>query len=223
MTPRLRRLPLLLAALLGMAGTPLAADTFKVMLGGRALGQIDLSSSAGQQRLRATLNNTPFGVFDGSFTANSSETRTPHVYTGMSRSSRKSRDITVISKDRKVIETRVVPEDERTALSDPARVPAGVLDPVEAFARFATASDCPAGFRFYDGRRVIAVAPTSRTEAGADLTCSYAYRVEAGPGHLSPLYIKSFALEILYASDPASREIASFSVKTGPFSLRLER
>ncbi|WP_159965111.1 hypothetical protein [Profundibacterium mesophilum] len=220
--PRPNPLALLSICAAAMA-TPSGAQSYDVVLGGRTLGQIALRDAGSQQRLQANLNNTPFGVFDGSFVATSSDAQAPHVYTGISRSTRKSRDITTIASGGRIIETRIAPHDERTAMSDPEAVPKGVLDPVEAFAAFASTSECPAALRFYDGRRVIGITPEKRMTEGEAVTCSYAYRVEAGPGHLSPLRISSFTLHATYAPAGASRGLASLAVKTGPFSLRIER
>src|SRR5690606_39001732 len=145
---------------------PAAADTFRAMLGGRVLGTLEYrAAGAGAAQLRTMLDNTPLGVGDGVFDGQTANERaggkTLLRYTGDSRSSRKSRQISVLLYQGRVIETQISPAGERTALSVASAVPEGVIDPVTAFGRMIGAGDCPAAFHIYDGRRVIRVRPQS--------------------------------------------------------------
>ncbi|WP_226779569.1 DUF3108 domain-containing protein [Oceaniglobus trochenteri] len=213
---RLAMLPLLIA----LAPLPAAGETFRAMLGGRTLGTLDYAPGL----LRTTLDNTPLGVGDGVFEGRSRAARTEAGqrvlhYTGESRAPGESRRISVVLDKGRVIDTVISPASERTALSDPGKVPQGVLDPVEAFGRMIGAGGCPAAFRIYDGRRVIQVTPKSAGTEGGRTTCAMAYDVIAGPGHLSPFRFKSLNLGLVY--DGAT--LVEIAVSTGPFALRLVR
>lgn len=213
----------LLALIVVMLPAPLAAETFRALLGGRVLGTLEYSGgAAGSGTLRTTLDNTPLGVGDGVYVGQSRRVsvagRRGVQYTGNSRSRREARDITVVLADGRAVDTLVVPPSERTALSDPAVVPEGVLDPVTAFGRIIGGNDCPGAFRIYDGRRAIQVRPLSATVEGARKRCAMAYDVIAGPGHLSPFRFTALALDLVYDAGA----IALIEVRAGPFTLRLQ-
>lgn len=188
------------AAVIGMLVTGASfaqAETYSVQLGGRSLGTIAYKGGA-DASLRSTLNNTPLGVFNGTFAATSAQSAVGQQYHSDSISSRKSRQISVLIDDGRVIDTNVIPASEMTALSNVGAVPVGVIDPVAAFGRFVSARGCPNAFRFYDGRRAILVSPDRESEVAGQLLCKMNYRVSDGPGHLSPLYIKNITVFLTY-------------------------
>ncbi|OYX40558.1 MAG: hypothetical protein B7Z02_18245, partial [Rhodobacterales bacterium 32-67-9] len=181
-----------LAATLSFVSVTSEAATFRVEFAGNTLGTVTYSDDAkigsGGQVLRTDLNNTPFGLFDGTFeagsrpdgaTAGSTRTR----YASKSRSTRKSREISFLIDAGRVKETVVSPVGEMTPLSAPEAVMADVIDPVAAFGRFVRAGRCPEGFNIYDGRRVDQVAPSSFEVSGGLTRCEIKYTVVAGPGH----------------------------------------
>jgi hypothetical protein len=188
-------------------------------LGGTVLGQLDYSQSGSESHLRSTLDNTPLGVFNGTYSGTSSG----GTFSSDSRSSRKSRQITFESVDGRVTTTTVTPPDERTDLSDPARVPEGVLDPVRAIGHLMRATGCPASVRFYDGRRVITLTPEAGTQDGGTLVCPVAYRVTDGPGHLSPLKIARASMELRYATGGSGQSLQQIRVSAGVFTVTLDR
>ena len=188
----------LVVAVFALTGVAAQAESFAVQLGSRNLGVLTYNGGRAAS-LQSALNNTPLGVFNGSFTASLEPTSAGEQYRGISRSSRKSRDISVLFDGGCAIDTVVTPTSEMTELSNVGAVPAGVIDPVSAFGRFVGATGgCPQGFRFYDGRRAILVQPTENYEVAGQLVCKMDYRVSDGPGHLSPLYIKNASIALTY-------------------------
>jgi len=220
--PRLCALALTLAYL--GAPAPLAADTFRAMLGGRVLGTLEYRGGGGDAgTLTTTLDNTPLGVGDGRYEGVSRRVsaggRRMVQYTSDSRSARESRQISVLLDRGRAIETVVAPASERTALSVPGAVPEGVLDPVAALGRIIGAGDCPSAFRIYDGRRVIQVRPLGSVAEGGGKRCRMTYDVIAGPGHLSPFRFTALKLDLIYQAG----SLAQMEVRAGPFTLRLMR
>lgn len=184
-------------AVFAVAGVAVKAETFAVQLGGRDLGSL-VYQGGSMATLQSTLNNTPLGVFNGSFSAQSERTSAGQQFRSVSNSSRKSREIAVLFDDGRAVDTVVTPSSEMTDLSNVGAVPVGVIDPVWAFGQFVGANGCPSAFRFYDGRRAILVQPTGQKEVAGQLVCDMSYRVSDGPGHLSPLYIKKIAITLTY-------------------------
>lgn len=210
-----------LAVFACLAATSSAAtETFSVLLGGRQIGSLNYAESGQGAELSTVLDHTPLGVADGTFEASSQPVQAPsgevvRQYIGAND----ERTISVLLDEGTVTETTIDPKSERTKLSDPARVPAGVVDPAMAFGRFLHAGGCPAPFSMYDGRRVISIATTSSEPIEGGVRCSLDYAVTAGPGHLSPLGISSLAMTLTY-SGGTLREVTG---RTGPFTLRFAR
>ncbi|MBL4918108.1 hypothetical protein [Szabonella alba] len=204
------RLALVLLACLPL---PALGEDWIVRLGERQIGSVTFETGAkGALQIASTLDATPLGLADGSFTARSFAALTPDgravtQYLSESRSAREARNISVLTDAGRVLETQIEPPGEATALSDPAVVQGVVLNPVEAFARLVTSTDCPDALRYYDGRRVVAIALAERVEQADGLRCAMDYRVTDGPGHLSPLRFRQVAMELDYSG-------------AGPFTLR---
>lgn len=208
---------------LAALGSPAAAETFGVFLGGRQLGTLEVAEGS----LRAVLDNTPLAVSDGTFTASVRPARTEDgrvvtQYLEESAFSSGNEATSVLFEEGRVVEVVVRPESEVTDLSDPAAVAAGVIDPVAAFGRLAEAEGCPGAFTMYEGRRVVQVAPTGEAREGDVLTCEARYQVVAGPAHLSPLGIEGFNLVMTY-DVVGAQVLREMSVRTGPFELRVAR
>lgn len=212
-----------LAALALLLAAPAAAQDFAVALGEGELGRLSLRDEGdGGLALDATFADTPLGIADGTFRATSRPARLDsgeagRQYLAESAFSSGGRTVSVLHEGGRALATEVRPEDERTELSDPALVPEGVLDPVEALARLAGATACPAPFRLYDGRRVVEVSAEPVEDGAA--SCRGTYRVVAGPGHLSPFRIREFEFALDYGPGGMER----LEVRTGPFVLRLRR
>lgn len=204
--------------------TSAAAQSYDVKLGGTRIGTLVYDATQGGSSggaLRSVLDNTPLGVGNGSFEATAlvaSDGGTVN-YTGLSQSSRETRRIDVSFVDGRAADVVIAPPDEATDLSDPARVPLGVIDPVSAFGRLAGGRDCPAPFTFYDGRRVLRVSTTARAVTSSGLRCELDYAVTAGPGHLSPFRFRSLKLVVDYTSGGMS----GMSISTGPFTVTIAR
>ncbi len=180
----------------------------------------------GTQSIQTLVDNTPLGVFNGSFSALSKPAPDGgRLYESHSRTTRKSRDISYrITPEGQVEDLSITPPRERTVLSDVRRVPMGVLDPVAAFARLVAPRGCPGGFRLYDGRRVVQVSLTDSARDGRHLRCEMGYDVVAGPGHLSPLYLSHFRMKLDYQQgERGVFHLQGLRLRGGIFTLRLKR
>jgi hypothetical protein len=200
--------------------SPLAAQTFDVKLGGKTLGTLEYSEKGRDATLQSTLDSTPMGVFNGTFTGSSSA---KGQFIGDSKSSRKQRIVTVDITQGRATGVEIIPANEMTDLSDASRVPAGVSDPVQIIGAFIGATGCPPSTRMYDGRRVVTLTPQAGKEDGASLTCPVSYKVVAGPGHLSPLGISNAKMELLYDMSGEAQTLKEIKVSSGVFRLKLLR
>jgi hypothetical protein len=222
-----------LAICLGATSAFAETRDLKVWLRGRLLGtataEVSGSGESASYTIRSLLDNTPLGVGDGIFEASSRLARTGsgavvRQYRSRSAAGNDIRTISLLLDGGKAVETVIAPDGERTDLSDPAKVPDGVLDDAAAFARLVYASDCPAPFRIYDGRRVVQVTTTAAERGAATLTCTVDYRVIAGPGHLSPFHFKSIDLRLSYAvRDGAVSGLDVMEASAGLFTVRFAR
>ncbi len=211
------------AALAALLPLPVQAESFRVLLGGAEIGALSLEGAGEGLALSARFANTPLGVADGTYEASSrpalaASGATVRQFLSQSAFTSGSRSVSVLRDGPRVVETVIDPLGDRTGLSEPAAVPEGVLDPVEVFAALARAGGCPPPLRLYDGRRVAEVGLAVTSGEGGDATCRGTYRVVAGPGHLSPLGLASFDLDLAYRGGA----LAEVVVRTGPFELRLQ-
>ena len=202
------------------------AQTFDLRLGNKTLGTLTYSTSTKGEQLLSSMNNTPLGVFNGTFTGSSSPVqassgRAAQQYQSLSKSSRKTRQIMVTIEDGRVIKTNIDPTSERTDLSKPNAVPRGVIDPVQAMGRLIQAQGCPKQFMLYDGRRAVRLTPVGSGNQGTLLTCAVQYNVIAGPGHLSPLYISSVKMQVKYEGMGDQQRLVQIHLKSGIFNLFL--
>lgn len=202
---------------------PASAESFDVSLGGKALGNLSYVKNGRNSTLTSILDNTPLGVFNGTFKGTSAGSAQSSTFVGESKSSRKQRVVTVEVVKGKAISTIITPTSEQTDQSDAAQVQPGVIDPVRAIARLISAKGCPAAMRLYDGRRVIALRPSSSDKSAAALTCSMSYEVIAGPGHLSPLRISSAKMQLSYDLAGTQQSLRKIKISSGIFSLNLIR
>lgn len=227
-----RGLALLLCGACAATAARADGSTFQVVLAGSTLGTLTYETDAGDGHrpaaLRTNLDNTPLGVFDGTWDGTSQPVRTEAgdvvlQFLATTASSRKNRVISVLHKDGRALATEVNPPDDATEMSRAEQVPAGVLDPVEGFGRIAEGAGCPEPFRIYDGRRVVELTTTGSAQAEGRLTCEVDYRVIAGPGHLSPFRFDSFDLVLTYDTAGGRALLAEAAVSAGPFTVRLAR
>jgi len=199
------------------------ADTYRVILGHKTLGHLDYKTNGNAATLRSTLDNTPLGVFNGTFHGSSTGNAATSTFTGESRSSRKSRTVIVDIANGRAKSTRITPQKEQTELSDVSLVPAGARDPVRAMGALFRAQGCPKAMRMYDGRRYVTLTPDGQSRDGATLTCNLRYAVTKGPGHLSPLDISSAKMQLSYDTAGDQQNLRELAVSSGPFRLRLTR
>lgn len=206
-----------------MLAAPAYAETYNVSLGGKTLGQLSYTEAGHTTTLRSTLDNTPLGVFNGTFTGTSAGSAAKVAFTGDSRSSRKQRLVNVDFAKGRAVSTTITPVDEVTDLSDVARVPEGVVDPVRAMDQLFRAKGCPQPVQMYDGRRVVMMRSDAGTQAGDILTCNVSYKVTAGPGHLSPLGISSAKMQLDYVTAGGKQTLQQIRISSGIFSLNMDR
>lgn len=203
---------------------PATADTltYRIILGGSDAGTITHSQSGTSETLASDVKGTTLGVMDGSFRATSRPEGRARRYESEGRSASRTRQIATVTAQTRVTETRIAPGSEATKLSDPAAVPAGTLDPVRGFGRLVRGPGCPGPFSIYDGRRVVQVSTTQTTSDSTALVCDVAYKVIAGPGHVSPFRFTSVWIRLLFDPDGkgGARQI---DLKAGPFSAQLKR
>lgn len=214
-----------LAVFLMLLSSPAQADqNYKVFLGGQQLGWLRYEGNAQAARMSSLFDNTPFGVFNGSYQGESRSGKAGVAYRGKSLSSHKNREVEIRGDATgRVTEVVVVPQKDMTALSVPAEVPLGVLDPVAGFGRLLGQSTCPEAFQLYDGRRVVQVTPGKTTDVAGVTTCFLDYRVVQGKGHLSPLYIKDITIKMVF--DPAVAETGPsvMTLRSGLFAVEFRR
>ena len=222
--------PLLIATLLAaVAIAPSAmAQTFDVKLATAKLGTLTYANKGDATTLRSKLAGTPMGVFNGTFNgtsqaATAADGTAVTQFTGISKSSRKSRKVEVQIAKGRAMATQITPAAEETALSDPANVAGSMINPVRAVGRLINASGCPKRINIYDGRRAIALIPKSSETKDGTLICAISYKVTAGPGHLSPLKISSAKMQVRYDLNGGSQKIREITLGSGVFNLVLER
>lgn len=207
-----------LAFCAALLAAPAAAQTFDVVLGGKVLGTLDLSEHSGTQTLTSDLASTPMGVFNGTFKGTSAG----GVFTGDSRSSRKTRLVEVTLSAGRPASVQITPTDERTALSDPTKVSQIVTDPVRAIGGLVNAQGCPTATAFYDGRRVVQLTPSGEALSDSQRICDMRYTVVQGPGHLSPLKISNAKIRLTYDT-AGGQSLQQMRISSGVFRLNLNR
>ncbi|MEO0917808.1 MAG: hypothetical protein AAFY31_12640 [Pseudomonadota bacterium] len=200
------------------------AETFVVRLGERDLGTMTFQRDGDAMRLRVSLNNTPLNLFDGTLDASSRPVRMANgdirrQLLALSDTTRKNREISVIFDGDVVTDVVVNPASEKTPLSVAENVPIAVIDPVRAFGQIVSGQQCPGLMQIYDGRRAVRLTTMQSTLSGDIVRCDVAYRVIAGPGHLSPLSFKNATVALFYDA----QRFANLTVTAGPFSITFVR
>lgn len=214
----IRFLPALLIC--ALVGTTARAEVqrYNLMLGQRKLGTFSFDTST--LNLVAELDNTPLGVADGNFSAQSRAARTTEgVAVTQYLSQSVKRHISVVLSGGKVLATTITPTREATSLSEPEAVPAGIIPLTDGFARIATAGSCPSPFVAYDGRRVVQIATRAQSVDGTETLCDMDYRVTAGPGHLSPFRFRTLDMALLYRNGA----LGKITVSAAGFEVRMVR
>ncbi|PWE49303.1 hypothetical protein DEM26_12640 [Thioclava sp. NG1] len=214
------RILLLAAALSGLLAGPAAAEKqiYNVTLGRRPLGSLQFEGQGSNATLRLSLDNTPFGLDDGTFEAVTQAKGNEVDYLGTSRGS-ETRDIAIVRKADTVTAVTITPHSEMTEMTDARKVPPGVISPTEFFAKLANSKTCPSPMAMYDGRRVIQMATTAKKQNDDTVICDMSYKVAMGPGYVFPFYFKSFDVQLAYTA----RKLATFAMSAGGFTVRLIR
>lgn len=212
----------LLAAAM-VCAAPASAERFTVALGNRTIGSIDVSISGANLSMTSTLDNTPLGAADGRITATSRPGTVSNGAAGrIFRTERPDRNVTIEMDAGRVVATVIDPASERTDASDPRAVTARVSDPVQVMAALIRADGCPRGFRQFDGRRVVEAGLRDSVTSGTTLTCNMAYRVVAGPGHVSPFGIRNIDMVLTYSLNSGQR-LEEVALTAAGFTITLAR
>lgn len=225
------RSPLRSIALIGLAASALFAalpataseESFEVSLGGNRLGRITHALSGGTRDLTLLLDSTPLGVFNGSYAGRSVTSGPVTRHTGRTRSTRKSRDLSMTIDGGALREVSLLPEEERTALTAPGAVTGPVLDPVSGFGALLETSSCPDGLQIYDGRRVGRFSLEEEQRTSGQVACQTRYRVISGPGYLEPLGISQLSVEMTYDAGTTPWRLLRIGARSGPFTLAVDR
>lgn len=191
---------------------------FDLTLGQRQIGALSFDTET--LEIVMDLNDTPFGIADGYFNAQSATSRSSDGTTETRYLSQsKKRQISFVINDGTVRATTISPTSDATPLSKPKGVPTGVIPLTEGFATIATATSCPTAFTMYDGRRVVQIATQIESTDHTNITCEMDYRVTAGPGHLSPFRFRTLVTTLTYRDSA----LALMVIKAGVFELRVVR
>jgi len=213
-----------LAVSLACCATSAAAQTvFDVKLGAKTLGTLSYATSGSSARMITTLNNTPLGVFNGTMDAVSKPDSGRRTFKAKTGAENKDRTVTVSHKAGRALETVVEPAVQMTPLSDPSKVPAGIVDPVQAFGQILAAPDCPARITLYDGRRAMTVSLVAAAVEDGLQTCKMSYRVIAGPPHLTPLNVAKAKMNLIYTANDKPRQLTRIELSHSVFRLKLLR
>lgn len=214
------------ALILGLFALPAqAADqTYTVSALGIDLGWFRYSASATNARIFSQFDNTPLGVFNGSYEGDSRARSGGTLYRGKSIASNKNREVEIqTTRGGKVVDITISPEKDRTEYSDAATLPDGLLNPVAGFGQFLGQNTCPKAFKLYDARRVVQVTPKSEITSGAVKTCVLDYRVILGKGHLAPLYIKNVVITVTFDPSIATAGPSDLVMQSGLFGVEFRR
>jgi hypothetical protein len=213
----------LLLALLALPAQ--AADqTYNVFTFGINLGWFRYSVTPENARISRQFDNTPLGVFNGSYEGNSRARSGGTLYRGKSIASNKSREVEIqTTRSGKVAWITIAPEKDHTEYSDPITLPEGLLNPVAGFAQFLGQNTCPKAFKLYDARRVVQVTPISETTSGAVKTCVLDYRVILGKGHLAPLYLKNVTVTVTFDPSITTDGPSDLVMRSGLFGVEFRR
>jgi len=209
-----------ITAFLALIAGPTWAEpqNYAVSLGGRQLGTLQFNGQSRNAAFLLTLNNAPFGIKNGTFNAVTETEGDTTDYLGTNRGS-ETRDIAITRRTDQVASVTIAPASEMTEMSDAGMVPAGIVFPPELFAALAEAETCPSPLAVYDGRRVVQIATEAVKQEGETVVCDMSYRVVMGPGYVSPFYLKSFGMQLMYTD----RKLARASMSGGGFKVHLTR
>ncbi|MBT3140482.1 hypothetical protein DS909_00990 [Phaeobacter gallaeciensis] len=204
---------------------------FDVHMMGRTLGQVTYSRTQKDHGLHSTLtarlNNTPMGVFDGVFIgvrqpSTGPDGRQAYEYRVSNVSPKRTRKVSVLFRNERVVQTRVTPPYKNAMALDLENAPLIATDMIDAFGAVSAQTQCPGSLRIYDGRRLIRVSPKSSIVQSKQLTCLMTYKVIKGPGHLHPFNFRSVGVSLTYKTDALGRNaLDQIDLNAGVFNISL--
>ena len=122
------------------------------------------------------------------------------LFTAHSRRIFKDRLQTVSFRDSLPTKVDIIPESEKTDMSDPVLVTDKRRDPLSFFAEFVQDrnSGCAGPADLYDGRRMVRVTLQQRNTKDGHLRCEGVYRIVKGPDHSIQSGHRTFGLRLDY-------------------------
>lgn len=205
-----------------------AADDFKylsISLFGKQIGFIKvrevLNIDSKVIHVNGKISSSPFRIFNGKFeyktviTEIDSEASKIHYESNVD-ATLKERKISYWVRNDRLIAVDVFPKNKKTKFTNPKKIDFEFIDPAYAITKLLSAP-CKNSFKIYDGRRVVdvtSIKPTSKSD------CRYVYKIQKGPGHLSPLNFKTFEIST-FLDQNGNSAVRSMIIKTGPFELIL--
>ena len=205
-----------------------AADEFKylsISFFGKKVGFIKVRQISNidskEIRVDGKISSSLFKIFNGEFkyktTFTEKNSRASRLnYESSVDATFKERKINYRVGNDRLISVDVFPKNEETKFSNPEQIDFDFIDPAYAITKLMS-TPCKDSFKVYDGRRIIEVIPTG---PASKLECGYVYKIEKGPGHLSPFNFKTFEISTFFDQDRNAGSLAII-VKTGPFKLIL--
>ena len=206
------------------------ADEYKylsISFLGRKIGTIEVREVSNidskEIHVNGKISSSPFKMFNGAFKYKTTFTK---INSGASQlhyersvnATFKERKINYRVKNNRLVAVEVFPKREETKFTNPKRIDFDFIDPAYAIIKLLS-TPCKGSFKVYDGRRlidIIAIEPTSK------LKCGYVYKIEKGPGHLSPFNFKTFKI-LTFFDQHGNSANRTMTVKAGPFKLILNR
>jgi len=207
-----------------------AADEFKylsISFFGKQVGFIKVREASNidskEIHVEGKISSSPFKVFNGRFKYKTTFTEinsgAPRLhYESSVDAIFKERKINYWVKNNRLISVDVLPKREETKLTNPKQIDVNFIDPTYAIIKLLT-MPCKDSFKVYDGRRLIDVIAI---ESNSKLECRYLYKIQKGPGHLSPFNFKTLKIST-YFDQSRNSAFRYMIVKTGPFKLILNQ
>lgn len=140
--------------------------------------------------------DSPLGLYDGTYNISSKFYRIKgNIKTTFEHRKKtlfKSRSTFMATDNGKLVDIKIIPESAKTSLSSTSIEIAKFHNPAQALLKILH-FPCSKTFQVFDGRRTVKISPIKSKN---ELECRYLYRVREGPGHLIPINLKNFDLQV---------------------------
>lgn len=200
---------------------------FSISFLGKEIGTINVREMSNIDskviHLNGKISSSPFKIFNGRFEYTTFITELNKAasrihYKSSVDATFKQREINYRVSNDRLVAVDVFPKREETKFTNPKQIDFEFIDPASAIATLLR-MPCKKSFIIYDGRRIIEVTSIKQT---TELECGYLYKIQKGPGHLSPFNFTTFEISTFFGQD-GNPAVRSMIVKTGPFKLILNK